>query len=184
MHIGYARVSSDGQSVAIQVEQLKAAGCERIFAENVSGVVTDRKELARAMKALQPGDVLIVTKLDRLARSLRDLLNTLSAIADKAAGFRVLDNAALDTTNAYGALLLNVLGALAQFERELIRSRTAEGRQRARAEGVRFGRPPALTPHQLRLVTVRRANGESCAEIAADLNVSHSTVSRATRGHE
>ena len=125
--IGYARVSSDGQSVAAQVEALKTAGCTRIFAENVSGVVTDRKELARAIKALGVGGVLIVTKLDRLARSLRDLLNVLQVIADKDAGFKVLDNPALDTTNAYGALLLNVLGALAQFERELIRARTSEG---------------------------------------------------------
>jgi DNA invertase Pin-like site-specific DNA recombinase len=103
-----------------QVAALMEAGCGSIFTEKESGVATNRKQLGRAIAAVEPGDVLVVTKLDRLARSMRDLLNTLQAVADRGAGFKVLDTPALDTTNAYGQLLLNVLGALAQFERELI----------------------------------------------------------------
>src|SRR5713226_8798644 len=111
MKIGYARVSTDGQTLDAQVQALKAAGCDKIVAEKVSGAVTDRKGLAKAIAQCGPGDVLVVTKIDRLARSVRDLLNTLQAVTAKGAGFKVLDNPALDTTNAYGALLLNVLGA-------------------------------------------------------------------------
>jgi DNA invertase Pin-like site-specific DNA recombinase len=107
-----------------QVAALKEAGCDSIFTEKGSGGATNRKQLGRTIAAPEPGDVLVVTKLDRLARSMRDLLNTLQAVADRGAGFKVLDTPALDTTNAYGQLLLNVLGALAQFERELILSRT------------------------------------------------------------
>src|SRR5215470_8275680 len=102
MLIGYARVSSDGQTLDSQQAALKTAGCERVFSEKVSGVVTDRRQLAKGIAALNGGDVLVVTKLDRLARSLRDLLVTLSTISEKGAGFKVLDNPALDTTSPYG----------------------------------------------------------------------------------
>jgi DNA invertase Pin-like site-specific DNA recombinase len=113
-----------------------------------SGAKTERKALARAIAELGPGSCLIVTKLDRLARSLKDLLVTLDAVAKAGAGFKVLDTPALDTTSAYGQLLLNVLGALAQFERSLIISRTSEGRQRAMAKGIKFGRKHVLNPYQ------------------------------------
>lgn len=176
--IGYARVSSDGQSLDAQTEALKAAGCDRVIAEKVSGIVTDRKGLARAIAGLAAGDVLVATKLDRLARSVRDLLNTLSAIGDRGAGFKVLDQPALDTTTPYGALLLNVLGAMAQFEREMIRARCADGIKHAKAKGVRFGRPSALTPHQQAEARQRRRAGESLTSIARTFNVSHSTISR------
>jgi DNA invertase Pin-like site-specific DNA recombinase len=121
---------------------------------------------------------LIVSKLDRLARSTRDLLNTLAAAADKGAGFRVLDNPAMDTTSAHGRLLLNILGSIAEFERELIKSRTGEGRARAKARGVRFGRKPKLTAHQVQEALARRQAGEALAEIGRSFNVSHSTISR------
>jgi hypothetical protein len=124
--IGYARVSTDGQSVAAQVEALQAIGCSKVFAENISGVVTDSKELAKAIKALCAGDVLVVCKIDRLARSLRDLLNVLQIIADKSAGFKVLDNPALDTTNAYGALLLNAAGVLGAIADAITRTGTEQ----------------------------------------------------------
>jgi DNA invertase Pin-like site-specific DNA recombinase len=114
--IGYARVSTDGQSLDSQQASLKLAGADKVYAEKVSGVVTDRRELAKAIASLTCGDVLIVTKLDRLARSTRDLLNTIATVTDKGAGFKVLDNPSLDTTCAHGRLLLNILGSIAEFE--------------------------------------------------------------------
>jgi DNA invertase Pin-like site-specific DNA recombinase len=178
MKIGYARVSTDGQTLDAQCEALRAAGCDRVIAEKVSGIVTDRRGLAKAIATLAPGDVLTVTKLDRLARSVRDLLNTLQAITDKGAGFKVLDQPALDTTSPYGQLLLNVLGAIGQFERELIKSRTSEGRTRAKALGVRFGRKPKLSAYQMAEARKRREAGESLQSIAQSYAVSHSTISR------
>jgi len=178
MIIGYGRVSTDGQTLDAQIACLKAAGAEKIFAEKISGVVTDRRELAKAIASLNPGDLLIVTKLDRLARSMRDLLNVLATVTDKGAGFKVLDNPALDTTSAHGKLLLNILGAMAEFERELIKSRTSEGRQRAKLRGVKFGRKPKLTLHQIKEALARKQTGEALADIGRSYNVSHSTISR------
>src|SRR6266480_4479259 len=137
---GYARVSTDGQSLAAQLAELKAAG--KIFQEKISGARSDRKQLARLMALLAKGDVLVVTRLDRLARSTRDLLNLLGTIAEKGAGFKSLRDAWADTTTAHGRLMLTVLGGLAEFERELIRTRTGEGRERAKAMGVILGRKP------------------------------------------
>jgi DNA invertase Pin-like site-specific DNA recombinase len=134
MIIGYARVSTDGQTLDAQEAALRAAGAERVYAEKISGAVTDRKALARGIAALQAGDLLLVTKLDRLARSTRNLLNTLQAITERGAGFRVLDNPAMDTTTAHGRLLVSVLGSIAEFEREMILARTGEGRARAQAQ--------------------------------------------------
>jgi DNA invertase Pin-like site-specific DNA recombinase len=178
--LGYARVSTDGQTLHAQGEELKAAGAERVFQEKASGTVTDRKQLARAMAALQDGDVLMVTRLDRLARSVRDLLNTLAAVAEKGAGFRSLRDSWANTTTPHGRLMLTILAGLAEFERELIRSRTGEGRERAKANGVRFGRKPKLTPHQRTEALARRANGELLIDIAKSYAVSHSTISRLT----
>jgi DNA invertase Pin-like site-specific DNA recombinase len=145
---GYARVSTDGQSLNSQREALKAAGATTVYSEKESGARADRKQLAKAIKALEAGDTLIVVRLDRLARSRRDLLNVLHTIADKQAGFRSLNDQWADTTTPHGRLMLTVLGGLAEFERELIRARTGEGRARAIANGTKFGRPPKLTPHQ------------------------------------
>lgn len=178
MIIAYARVSTDGQSLDAQHAALAAAGAERVFAEKVSGVVTDRKALARAIAALGAGDVLLVTRLDRLARSTRDLLNVLDAIARAGAGFRSLADAWADTTTAHGKLMITILGGLAEFERSLILSRTAEGRVRAKARGVKFGRKLKLNAHQRREAIARREAGETTVEIARSYNVSHSTVSR------
>jgi DNA invertase Pin-like site-specific DNA recombinase len=178
MIYGYARVSTDGQSVAAQVAALTAAGAARVFREVASGARADRAQLRRAVAALGAGDVLLVTRLDRLARSTRDLLNTLATITGKGAGFRSLGDAWADTTTPHGRLMLTVLGGLAEFERELIRRRTGEGRARAKARGVRLGRPPALTPHQRREALRRRERGEPIRDIARSYNVSHSTISR------
>ena len=139
MKYGYARVSTDGQSIAAQVAQLNRAGCKKVFREKASGAKTDRTQLRKALDQLDAGDVLMVTRLDRLARSTRDLLNTLAAITDRKAGFRSLGDAWADTTTAHGRLMLTVLGGLAEFERELIRARTGEGRARARRAGVKMG---------------------------------------------
>jgi DNA invertase Pin-like site-specific DNA recombinase len=151
---------------------------EKVFAEKVSGAKTDRKELAKAIDALGAGDILLVTRLDRLARSTRDLLNVLATISDKGAGFKSLADAWADTTTAHGRLMLTVLGGLAEFERELIRARTDEGRKRAQARGVRFGRKLKLTAHQITEALRRREAGEALVEIGRSYNVSHSTISR------
>ena len=179
MKYGYARVSTDGQSVAAQVAALNAAGATKVFREVASGTNTDRAQLRRAIAALGSGDVLMVTRLDRLARSTRDLLNTLAAITNKQAGFRSLGDAWADTTTPHGRLMLTVLGGLAEFERDLIRTRTSEGRDRARARGVKMGRPPKLTLHQQREAIRRRdRDGETLADIARSYNVSSATISR------
>lgn len=175
---GYARVSTDGQSVDAQVQVLAGAGCSTIYRETASGGKTDRTQLRRALAALNAGDVLMVTRLDRLARSTRDLLNILAAITDKGAGFRSLSDAWADTTTAHGRLLVTMLGGIGEFERELIRSRTSEGRARAKERGVKMGRKPKLTLHQRREAIERRENGEAVTEIARSYNVSHSTISR------
>jgi DNA invertase Pin-like site-specific DNA recombinase len=182
MIYGYARVSTDGQSVDGQVKQLRAAGAEKIFRETASGARTDRAGLRQVFGRLGKGDVLMVTRLDRLARSTRDLLNTLAAVAGREAGFRSLGDPWADTTTAHGRLMLTVLGGLAEFERELIRARTGEGRERAKARGVKMGRKPKLTPHQIREAVGRRDNGETVRDIARTYNVSHSTISRLATG--
>src|SRR5258707_5270806 len=175
---GYARVSTDGQSLTAQVAELKAAGCAEIFREKISGAKTDRKQLARLIGRLDKGDALVVTCLDRLARSTRDLLNLLGAVADKGACFKSLRDTWADTTTPHGRLMLTVLGGLAEFERELIRSRTGEGRKRAMAKGVVMGRKPKLTHHQRQEAVARREAGEALVDIGRSYNVSHSTISR------
>ncbi len=179
MIYGYARVSTDGQSVAAQVAQLTDAGAVKVFQETASGAKTDRRAVARAIKALEGGDTLLVTRLDRLARSTRDLLNTLAQITEREAGFKSLADAWADTTTAHGRLMLTVLGGLAEFERELIRARTGEGRERAKARGQHMGRPPKLTPHQRAEAVRRRDKGEeTLAEIGRSYNVSPQTIGR------
>jgi len=177
--IGYARVSTDGQTLQAQTEALHAAGCARIFAEKISGAHADRPQLAKAIAALGEGDTLVVCKLDRLARSTRDLLNTLDAIGKAGASFRSLADQWADTTTPHGRLMLTVLGG-----RDLILSRTAEGRSRAQANGVRFGRKPALTAYQRAEGLRRRAAGETLTEIAQSMNVSHMTIARLAHAAE
>ena len=147
---GYARVSTNGQTLASQDAQLHAAGAAKVYAEKMSGARTDRPELAKILKRLDTGDVLMVTRLDRLARSTRDLLNILDVIGKAGAGFKSLADPWADTTTPHGRLMVTVLGGLAEFERSLILARTSDGRKRAMAKGVKFGRPSSLTPHQRR----------------------------------
>jgi DNA invertase Pin-like site-specific DNA recombinase len=157
---------------------LHAAGAAKVYAEKASGAKTDRAELAKVIKRLDEGDVLVVTRLDRLARSTRDLLNVLDTVSRKGAGFKSLSDIWADTTTPHGPLMLTVLGGLAEFERELIRARTGEGRKRAKAAGVHMGRPSKLNAHQLKEAQERHTNGETLADIARTFGVSHTTVFR------
>jgi DNA invertase Pin-like site-specific DNA recombinase len=169
-----------GQDLDGQLGLLKDAGCARVFREKVSGARSDRPELRKAIKALQTGDTLMITRLDRLARSTRDLLNVLDEVARAGATFRSLADAWADTTTAHGRLIVTVLGGLAEFERELIRARTTEGRVRAVAAGVRMGRRPSLSPTQRAHAREMRGAGKSLQEIGDVLGVSHMTVWRVT----
>jgi DNA invertase Pin-like site-specific DNA recombinase/predicted nucleotidyltransferase len=184
---GYARVSTDGQSLGAQLEALKAAGCEMVFRENVSGAHADRAQLTRLLTTIDRGDILIVSRLDRLARSTRDLLNIVGAVAERGASFRSLADSWADTTTPDdrltttppGRLMLTVLGGLAEFQRDLIRSRTGEGRTRAKARGVHMGRPPKLTAHQRSEALQALASGTATqADLVRRFNVSQSTISR------
>jgi len=176
--IGYARVSTNGQTLDNQRAALTAAGADKIFAEKESGAKADRKALRKALEALEQGDVLIVTRLDRLARSTLDLLNSLDKIAKAGAGFRSLADTWADTTTPHGKLLLTILAGLAEFERTLILARTGEGRARAKAQGVRFGRKPKLSAFQIREAKRRLENGESQTEVGRLLGVSHQSIGR------
>jgi DNA invertase Pin-like site-specific DNA recombinase len=175
---GYARVSTRDQDLAAQDAELMAAGCAKVFKEKVSGAKTDRPELAKAISRLESGDVLVVTRLDRLARSTRDLLNVLAEIGRRDAGFKSLKDTWADTTTPHGRLMLTVLGGLAEFERELIRARTGEGRIRAKARGVKFGRPRKMTPHQRQEALQRLHAGETMADVARTYAVDAATISR------
>jgi DNA invertase Pin-like site-specific DNA recombinase len=175
---GYARVSTNGQDLGAQVAELRTHGCGNIYREKASGAKADRPQLAKVIKRLEEGDVLVVVRLDRLARSTRDLLNVLDEVGKRGAGFRSLKDAWADTTTPHGRLMLTVLGGLAEFERELIRARTGEGRKRAKARGVRFGRPVKLTAHQRKEAIQRLAEGAVQADIARSYGVSQATISR------
>jgi DNA invertase Pin-like site-specific DNA recombinase len=175
---GYARVSTRDQDLAGQLAELTAAGCAKVYQEKISGAKSDRPELAKLVRRLEPGDVLIVTRLDRLARSTRDLLNLLQAVGEREAGFKSLHDPWADTTTPHGRLMVTVLGGLAEFERELIRARTDDGRTRAKARGVRFGRPKTLTPHQRQEVLQRVKDGAVQADLARTYGVSQATISR------
>jgi DNA invertase Pin-like site-specific DNA recombinase len=143
--IGYARVSTADQDLSFQLDTLKAAGATTVFREKISGARADRPQLKKLVVALRRGDLVIVTRLDRLGRSVRELLNLLAEFERLGVGFKSLSDPWCDTTTAHGRLMLTVLGGLAEFERSLILARTSEGRKRAREAGVKFGRPKLLS---------------------------------------
>jgi DNA invertase Pin-like site-specific DNA recombinase len=176
--LGYARVSTQDQKLSGQLEALRAAGATTIYREKVSGVRADRPQLARLMAALKPNDVVVVTKLDRLGRSTRELLDLIERIGKAGASFRSIGDPLWDTGNAQGRLLSTLLAAIAEFERELIRERTGEGRKRAMANGVKFGRKRKLSDFQRREAVKRRAAGERLADIAKSYAVDISMISR------
>ena len=178
--IGYARVSTYGQTLDAQLGHLKVAGCARIYREKATGARADRKELLKMLRQLAAGDVVVVTRIDRLARSTFDLFAIVKQIADAGARFQSLAEPWADTGTSTGRLMLAVLGGLADVERDLIRTRTAEGRSRATARGQHMGRPPSLTPQQQAEARQRRAEGATLKELARSYDVSPATISRAT----
>src|SRR5205085_8232526 len=169
--LGYARVSTYGQTLDAQLEQLRGAGCTQIYREKVTGAHNDRRELLKMLKALVPGDMLTVTRIDRLARSTLDLFAIVEQIVDAKAQFRSLAEPWADTGTSTGRLMITVLGGLADVERDLIGTRTAEGRSRAQKRGQHMGRPPKLTPAQQAEARRRRAQGATLAELARSYGV-------------
>jgi DNA invertase Pin-like site-specific DNA recombinase len=176
--IGYARVSTVGQTLDSQLEQLRGVDCTKIYREKVTGAHNDRRELLKMLKHLTPGDVVTVTRIDRLARSTFDLFAIVKQIVDAKAQFRSLAEPWADTGTSTGRLMIAVLGGLADVERDLIRTRTAEGRSRAQKRGQRIGRKPKLTEEQQAEARKRRAEGATLAELARSYDVGKSTISR------
>jgi DNA invertase Pin-like site-specific DNA recombinase len=175
---GYARVSTRDQDLGAQTAELRAAGCAKVYREKESGAKSGRAQLATVLRRIEAGDILVVTRLDRLARSTRDLLNVIDALSKRGAGFKSLKDAWADTTSSHGRLMLTVLAGLAEFERDLIRARTGEGRKRAQERGVRFGRPRKLTAHQRQEAIGRLIAGETLAEVARSYAVDPTTIGR------
>ncbi len=176
--LGYARVSTYGQTLDAQLEQLRGASCTKIYREKVTGAHNDRRELLKMLDHLAPGDVVTVTRIDRLARSTFDLFAIVKKIVDAEAQFRSLAEPWADTGTSTGRLMIAVLGGLADVERDLIRTRTGEGRSRAQKRGQHMGRPPKLTEAQKAEARKRRAQGATLAELARSYGVGKSTISR------
>ena len=178
MKLGYARVSTSEQDTSAQVSALKSAGCEKIFREKASGGRWDRPKLIRLLDQLRKGDILIVSRLDRLSRSLRDLLTIMERIKEAEAGFRSLGEA-IDTTTAPGRMMMQMVGAFAEFERVILRERTKAGLDAARKHGRIGGRRPKLRPNQQEEIVAMVSRGSKNAADAARLfNVHPATVSR------
>jgi DNA invertase Pin-like site-specific DNA recombinase len=175
---GYARVSTDAQDLSSQLAQLKAAGCERVFREKITGATADRPQLKKLMAALAHGDVVIIPAVDRLSRDTTDLLVIARDMQRAGAGLRSLAEPVVDTTSDFAELVLAMLGVAAKLERRRIAERTARGRADAKAKGVKFGRKPKLTMHQQLEARARVAEGETQRSIARSYNVSQATISR------
>lgn len=176
---GYARVSTIGQELDIQIAQLDAAGCERVFCEKESGTKDNRRVLSQLLRRLRPGDIVIVAALDRLTRGGPfKMLSTLAKITSRGAAYKSLAEPWADTTHELGEVLAALVGYIAKKTREDILRRTTAGRERAKARGVKFGRKPKLSPEQRAQAIGRRHAGEELADIATSFNVSPSTISR------
>jgi DNA invertase Pin-like site-specific DNA recombinase len=176
--LGYARVSTTDQQPHLQVDALQHAGCYRVFTETASGARTDRPALEQLLDQLRPGDTLVVWKLDRLGRSLRHLVDTVTGLAERGVGFRSLQES-IDTTTPGGKLVFHVFAALAEFERDLVRERTSAGLAAARARGHRGGRPSVLTGHKLQVAQEMYASGQyTIAAIAKTLGISRASIYR------
>jgi DNA invertase Pin-like site-specific DNA recombinase len=178
MIYGYARVSTDAQDLGNQVAQLKAADCEKIYREKISGATAERPQLKKLMAKLNAGDVVVIPAVDRLSRDTTDLLVIARDMQRAGAGLRSLAEPVVDTTSDFAELVLAMLGVAAKLERRRIMERTARGRADAKAKGVKFGRRPTLTPHQQREARERVAAGEPQRSVARSFNVSQATISR------
>ncbi|MFJ7997143.1 recombinase family protein [Streptomyces sp. NPDC096310] len=179
--IGYARVSGDDQEAQLQLDALMEAGCARVFTDKASGRNTERPELTAVLDYVRPGDTLCVWKLDRFARSLIDLVNMVDALAARGVGFKVLTGAlaSIDPNTPDGRLMLQVVGAMAEFERSLIQERTRAGLYAAKAQGRTGGRPVVMDADKLAAAKARRAKGESVTAVAKAVGVSRATLYRA-----
>ena len=180
MIYGYARVSTVAQDESGQVKQLKAAGCGKIFGEKITGTTADRPQLAKLMKCLGPGDVVITPAVDRLSRNTTDLLVIAREMQRAGAGIRSLAEPFLDTTSDFAEIIFAILGVAAKLERRRILERTARGRADAKERGVKFGRKPILTPHQQKEARKRLETGETQRSVARSYNVSQGTISQLT----
>jgi DNA invertase Pin-like site-specific DNA recombinase len=178
MNIGYARVSTLDQNLDLQMQALRKAGCKKIFREKLSGASRERPEFQRMLEQLRNGDTVIVWKLDRLARSTRDLLETMETIREAGARFQSLSEPWANTTSHAGKLIMTVFAGIAEFERDLIRERTSAGRQAARRRGIHLGRPRKLNPEQTNLVRRLINEGKSVTQIADTFNVHTATIYR------
>lgn len=178
MKLGYARVSTEDQRLDVQRARLNEAGCGRLFEEKVSGAARQRPALEQLLRELRIGDVLVVTRLDRLARSTAELLRIAEVIAEKNAGLQSLEEPWADTTTPAGRMVLTMFAGVAEFERALIRHRTDEGRQAAKRRGVSFGRPQKLRPDQKTLALSLVEEGRSISEVARTFNVHPATIHR------
>lgn len=178
--IGYARVSTDAQEAQLQLDALEVAGCSRTFIDKASGKNTERPELKAALDYLRGGDSLCVWKLDRFARSLIDLVAMVDGLTERGIGFKVLTGALanIDPNTPDGRLMLQVIGAMAEFERSLIRERTKAGLEAAKAQGRTGGRPTVITDDMLTVAKARKRKGESVSAIAKALGVSRATLYR------
>jgi DNA invertase Pin-like site-specific DNA recombinase len=176
--IGYARVSTRDQNLDLQLKALKQAGCSKIFREKISGAARQRPELQRMLDQIRPGDIIIVWKLDRLARSTRELLNTMETIHDAGGKFQSVSEPWADTTTHAGRMIMTVFAGIAEFERDLIRERTGAGREAAKERGVRFGRPRKLNPEQTQLASELLAKGKAVRDIARTFDVHEATIYR------
>jgi len=176
--IGYARVSTDDQNAQLQTDALKAAGCVKVFTDTASGSLASRPQLDKMIDQLRPGDVVVVWRLDRLGRSLKNLIALVEDLAEAGVGFRSLSES-IDTTTANGKLFFSIMGALAEFERDLIRERTMAGLAAARARGRVGGRPPVMTPEKVAVARQMYDSKEHTVEaIAKTLGVSRKTIYR------
>lgn len=181
MKVGYARVSTEDQSNAMQIAALKEAGCQMVFEESASGAQRDRPKLQEALRYVRQGDALVMWKMDRLARSLRQLIETVDQLGDRGIGFISLTED-INTTTAGGKLVFHVFGALAEYERALIAERTRTGLAEARRKGIKLGRPVALSGDQIEMAKkLKAAGGHSMQAIADQLCVSRSTLYRSLK---
>jgi DNA invertase Pin-like site-specific DNA recombinase len=179
--VGYARVSSIGQDLSVQLERLEAAGCEKIFQEKRSGVDAGRPELKRCLEYLREGDTLLVTKIDRLARSTSDLYRIVSLLAEKGVAFKVTDDPTIDTTNRTGKLVMGILALIAEFENDIRRERQMDGIAKAKKRGVKFGRKLMLTPQRVAEIQTLRKSGATVPEIMRHTGLKKASIYRALK---
>jgi DNA invertase Pin-like site-specific DNA recombinase len=178
-NVGYARVSSTGQDLSVQLDRLETAGCEKIFQEKRSGVDAGRPALKRCLEYLREGDTLLVTKIDRLARSTADLYSIVQKLADKGVAFKVVDDPTIDTATRTGKLVMGILALIAEFENDIRHERQMDGIAKAKERGVQFGRKPILVAETVKQVRKLRKAGKTVPEIMRQTSLSKASVYRA-----